>query len=392
MIEKIKGWLSPPVNTEDEEKNHRLTIVNAMVIGGTIFIVLVFIGNLFDPLTPFRNYILDFFIAAVFLISRYQLRKGKLNFVGAGMLTASFLLITASIASEGSIRTPTITNLALVIIISGILFDFKGILISIAASSLSVYGLIYAENAGMLQPFHYATSMLQWFTLTLSFFITGGITYFTHMITMTALKRSKKEIQVRKQVEKELQQRVAEVEKLQEELREQALHDPLTGLFNRRYLAETLPRELTRCTREKEPLSIIIADIDHFKTINDNFGHLTGDKFLVRIAGVIKQILRDSDIVCRFGGEEFLIVLPGASLDSARERAEAIRQKCANMLLQHEGQEIGITLSLGVSAARQHGTEGETIITKADQAMYYSKQMGRNQVQVWNADIVPGKK
>lgn len=382
MIKNLKRWLSPPVNSEDDEKNHRVTILNAMVIAGAILITLVFFANLFDPQTPLRNYIIDFIVAGVFLISRSALHKGKITFVGIGMLSACFLLIVLSISSEGSIRTPTITNLVLVIIISGILFEFKGILISITASSLAVYCLIYAENAGMLQSYHDSTSILQWFTLTVSFIITGGITYFTHMITMAALKRSKIEILERKRVEKELQKRMTEVESLQGELRKQALHDPLTGLFNRRYLSETLPRELTRCTRENQPLSIIIADIDYFKAINDTYGHLAGDTFLVKIAEVIKHIMRDSDVVCRFGGEEFLLVLPGAGIETALERAEEIRLKCAKLIVPQAGRDISITLSLGISSFPLHGSDGEELIKKADQAMYDAKRKGRNRIQV----------
>jgi diguanylate cyclase (GGDEF)-like protein/PAS domain S-box-containing protein len=202
-----------------------------------------------------------------------------------------------------------------------------------------------------------------------------------------------RDISHRKQVEDALRQanellnqRVAEVERLQAELREQALRDPLTGLHNRRYLSETLPREIARAERENEPVSVIVSDIDNFKMINDTYGHQAGDRFLVEIAGLMKNCTRISDVVCRYGGEEFLLVFPGASLACAAQRAEEIRQKIADTVLQHEGRELHTTISFGVAAYPDHGTVPENIIIKADKALYMSKQAGRNRVTIWQED------
>jgi diguanylate cyclase (GGDEF)-like protein len=200
-----------------------------------------------------------------------------------------------------------------------------------------------------------------------------------------------RDISQRKQAEEalhaaneQLSLRVAEVEQLQAELREQALHDPLTGLYNRRYLTEMLGREVARTKSEQTPLSIIVSDIDLFKNINDNHGHQVGDRFLVAVAKLMTASTRGSDVVCRYGGEEFIILMPGASLPAAAQRAEALRQACAALCIRHEGQALSITMSFGVAALPDHGQEAEQVIIKADKAMYQSKQAGRNQVTVWS--------
>ena len=202
----------------------------------------------------------------------------------------------------------------------------------------------------------------------------------------------KEDISERKQAEaalkaanRELSLRVAEVEGLQAELREQALHDPLTGLYNRRYLNEALAREVVRCRRENTPLSIIMADIDHFKMINDSYGHQAGDEVLVRVAALLKGQARGSDIACRYGGEEFLLVMPGSPLEFARKRAEEIRQKCAALTIEKRGTQLDVTLSFGIAVCPDHGLDGEEVIIKADQALYQSKAAGRNRVTVWRA-------
>jgi diguanylate cyclase (GGDEF)-like protein len=196
---------------------------------------------------------------------------------------------------------------------------------------------------------------------------------------------AKQEISERKQAEDALQKAneqlradMEKIEQLKEELREQAIHDPLTGLYNRRYLNETLARELARVEREKAPLSIIISDVDHFKMINDTYGHSLGDKFLVEIANLMKNHARGSDIVCRYGGEEFLLVLPGTTISSAAKRAEEIRQKCTEIIIQHKGKDLKVTMSFGMATYPDHGKESEEIIAKADKALYRAKAQGRN--------------
>lgn len=163
------------------------------------------------------------------------------------------------------------------------------------------------------------------------------------------------------------------------QLRELSLRDPLTGLFNRRYLEETLERELRRAGRKGQGLGLILVDIDHFKRINDRFGHAAGDAALCAVAALFQSAVRGSDIVCRYGGEEFVFMLPEASLPATLRRAEEIRAGAAQLRPEWQGLRLdGLTLSLGVAAYPEHAQDGAALLAAADAAMYRSKRAGRN--------------
>ena len=168
---------------------------------------------------------------------------------------------------------------------------------------------------------------------------------------------------------------------LRETLLHQAIRDPLTGLFNRRYLEESMAREVARATRTKNPLSVIMTDIDHFKVFNDQFGHAAGDEVLRVVSDCLINSVRGSDIVCRFGGEEFLIVLQDAGLVDAANRAEQIRKSVSSIPLDFQGKNLGyVTMSFGVSEFPIHGEVPERFIKEADMALYRAKKEGRNRV------------
>ena len=168
--------------------------------------------------------------------------------------------------------------------------------------------------------------------------------------------------------------------KLQKELEEQAIRDSLTGLYNRRFLDETLSRELSRAERDKYSVSIVMLDLDHFKVFNDTYGHDVGDMMLKQLGKLLTAQVRAGDIACRFGGEEFVVVMPKASLSVAKQRANDWRMKFESQILIHEGEVLNATLSAGVAVYPLHGTTSEEIIRKADQAMYAAKAAGRNLV------------
>ena len=178
--------------------------------------------------------------------------------------------------------------------------------------------------------------------------------------------------------------------KLRETLRQQSVRDPLTGLFNRRFLEEVLDRELARLERKNLPLSLIMIDVDNFKSFNDTFGHEAGDAVLRDLGGVLQRHVRGSDIACRYGGEEFTIVLPEASVEIGRQRAEMLREAARELRLVHDGKSLGaITLSLGVACFPGHGRRREHLLQVADAALYEAKNGGRNRVVVSNVKTLP---
>ena len=170
---------------------------------------------------------------------------------------------------------------------------------------------------------------------------------------------------------------------LQEILRGQSVRDSLTGLFNRRYMDESFGREISRAQRIGSALGIIMFDIDHFKNFNDTLGHDAGDAILRELGTFLLEQFRSEDIVCRFGGEEFIVILPGASLDNTRKRAESLRKAVKQLDAYHHGTLLNkITLSIGVASFPDHGEDAEALLRAVDQALYRAKNEGRDQVVV----------
>jgi len=170
---------------------------------------------------------------------------------------------------------------------------------------------------------------------------------------------------------------------LRERLRSQSIRDPLTGLFNRRYLEESLDRELCGAARKQRPLAVIMLDLDHFKRFNDTFGHEAGDVVLREVGKLLQRNLRGEDIACRYGGEEFVLILVEAPIEAARQRAEQIRADVKQLIVEHAGQTFGaVTLSLGIAAFPEDGQTSNGLVNAADQALYRAKAAGRDRVVV----------
>jgi diguanylate cyclase (GGDEF)-like protein/PAS domain S-box-containing protein len=168
------------------------------------------------------------------------------------------------------------------------------------------------------------------------------------------------------------------VQVLQEELREQSTHDALTGLYNRRFLEESFRRELLLAERTGRPVSLIMSDLDHFKEVNDRDGHLAGDEVLRVLGSQMKANARASDIICRYGGEEFLLVLPGMTAQGAVERAEQLRAAIAGTQVSYRGSVITRTASFGIASFPLHGRTTDELVAAADSALYSAKAGGRN--------------
>jgi diguanylate cyclase (GGDEF)-like protein len=167
--------------------------------------------------------------------------------------------------------------------------------------------------------------------------------------------------------------------RLRETLARQAMRDSLTGLFNRRYLEESLERELHRVSRKQLGLGVIMADLDHFKRFNDTFGHKAGDALLAAMGQVLRGCVRQGDIPCRYGGEEFVLILPEITLEHLKARAAAVQRRVQEVQVFHEGKYLGqVTLSLGLALFPEHGTSAEALMAAADTALYRAKAAGRN--------------
>jgi diguanylate cyclase (GGDEF)-like protein len=178
-----------------------------------------------------------------------------------------------------------------------------------------------------------------------------------------------------------IQKAKAELLQAQESLRFHAEHDSLTGVLNRRAIRDVLRRELARCRRENQTLGVILADVDHFKKINDRYGHAAGDALLVGVVQRISSTLRRYDIVGRYGGEEFLIIAPGCDLELAERLAERIRAAVEEEPVDLGNENAPITLSLGVTLGTST-SDPEFLVTMADTAMYQAKRNGRNRLEI----------
>jgi diguanylate cyclase (GGDEF)-like protein/PAS domain S-box-containing protein len=170
--------------------------------------------------------------------------------------------------------------------------------------------------------------------------------------------------------------------RLRETLKNQSIRDPQTGLFNRRYMEDSLVRELSRAERTGKTVVVAMVDIDNFKRLNDTYGHTAADAVLREWSEILKAKFRGSDIVCRYGGEEFVIILPDITLDDARQRLEQLRRDLARMVVREEGQAIqAITVSMGLAHYPVHGQNSQALLQAADHALYRAKEMGRDRIE-----------
>jgi diguanylate cyclase (GGDEF)-like protein len=199
--------------------------------------------------------------------------------------------------------------------------------------------------------------------------------------------QAQNELELRQAAEKRLSEanqqlttQLTEIQKLQKILREQAIRDSLTGLFNRRFLEESFIQALARAEREKQNIGVILLDIDKFKNINDTYGHAAGDQVLVAMAKTLLHQMRSSDTICRYGGEEFLLVLPNSNLEETRRRAEDLHQAVGQLEVLYGESRLKVTASLGIASYPLHGLGMDELVRHADNNLYMAKNNGRNQV------------
>ena len=207
--------------------------------------------------------------------------------------------------------------------------------------------------------------------------------YYLVILTRDAYRSASTAVQLRRELresQRTLSARLEEIERLQAELREQALRDPLTGLHNRRHLDARMPDLLAQAHKAAEPLSVLLLDIDHFKQVNDVHGHQAGDEALRHVARLISRHTRSTDLVCRYGGEEFVVVLPGVATAQAAERADALRTALEATPARFGALVLPLTASFGVAGVTDEARHPDRLIGAADKALYEAKAQGRNRV------------
>ncbi len=234
-----------------------------------------------------------------------------------------------------------------------------------------VFGGLYA-GFRFLPDIHWFTTVLAVTSISLYLLLVGYVSFSRNQVLYHAREQQRL-------TERELKQQIEENRQLQEKLQDQANRDPLTGLYNRRYLDDSLQREISRCLRQGDPLSLVLIDLDHFKAVNDDHGHNAGDLVISQLALALTTLSRASDIVCRFGGEEFLVVLPGTGLEAAEARAEEYRRVFEGTPVPVDNASLSVTLSAGVACSYREIAPDE-LIRYADQALYQAKETGRNRV------------
>jgi len=265
------------------------------------------------------------------------------------------------------------------------LMVFRGPLGMVQAATALMLGIALAW---LVQP-PYLTTLNHWLAnllcivgLTLYLMMVGNVAFSRNIRIREAREQLRASEAALQEANHALHQQLAEINLLQQQLRAQADRDPLTGAYNRRYFDVSIERELVQCSRHQQALALILIDIDHFKTVNDEYGHQAGDLVLTALADVLSLHSRASDIVCRYGGEEFLVALPNTDADTAKRRAEHYRAVFANLRLDWHGAELTATISLGVASFPRHGSDIDALLRSADLALYRAKHLGRNRVEL----------
>jgi len=282
---------------------------------------------------------------------------GYYNISAILLVASAFVTPWASLLFDPSILKGDfvpLTYLTFSILLSSI---FLPTYITVVLAALQITGLTLVL---ILSP---ATPSFNWFSFLAFVALTSVFSILANSIIQSNIK----------QIESQAHQLTLNEARLQE----LSIRDHLTNLFNRRYLEETLEREIQRAVRTQHPLGVIMLDIDHFKHINDSLGHAAGDLVLQELGKFLVGQIRQSDIACRYGGDEFILILPDTSRDITKERAEHLQEGVKHLSIKHKN-EITISISQGVAVFPDDGSTCETILKSADTALYRAKHDGSN--------------
>lgn len=368
MLEKlisIYGWLVKPVESLPEPERRQADLLAKILLFLLLFAAATLITILiFDPHRDpnINQYVIFIGGLIVFITFAFGLNRRGYYTIAAVLLVACAssaswisLIIDPSIFQGDFVP---LTYLAFSILLSSILLST---FITILLAGLQITGLT------LLLLFCECTSMFNWFSF-LAFII---LTSIFSILANNIIQRNIKQI--------ESQSRQLALKEAQ--LREQSIQDYLTKLFNRRYLEEALKRKIQRAELDQYSIGIIMLDIDNFKPINDTLGHAVGDIVLKELGKFLSGQVRQSDIACRYGGDEFVLILSEASKDITKERAEQLRDAVKSLVIEYDNQMLGpITLSLGVAVYPDDGSVDEELLKSVDFALYRAKRDGGDRV------------
>jgi diguanylate cyclase (GGDEF)-like protein len=357
-------WLINPV-AQSETVRRRARVLSIMllilIVATALFLALILIqvqvhSPTITPYTALIGGMITFFLIAFGLnhLGKYEL---------AASLTVAAVLLGAWVAIIVNNRLGVSDVFSFLYLLVSVL------LCSILLSTRATIVLIVTQLIALLLLTHFVPSVSSLDFQSLVIFIS-----FLSLLSAVSNFVSGQDL-------RQIELQTSELVKREALLRELSVRDALTGLYNRRYLEETLERELSRAARKQLPVGVIMIDIDHFKIYNDNYGHAAGDAVLHQLGEFLHRHVRGSDIACRYGGEEFTLILPEATRAVTRERAELVCKEALHVRVLFEGRVLHpITLSLGVAVFPADGSSAEAVLRSADSALYCAKRKGRGRV------------
>ena len=354
---------------EQERKSRRVRVLSLMLVGVIVFTAFfVFIIIRLYPIHPDAIK-----LASISLLT--QITALLITFRGhpklAAVLVSSLMWViyTITIYLTGGLQSPIILSQFFIVIMVGILIGSKMAFIFAGASMLSQMGLFIIEQNYALPTRIWPESLtVHWIAHSIFILMGATFVYISNQEIRTAL---------------------AEVQQREDELRRLAMMDHLTGIFNRRFFFTFAEREFSRSLRYNLPLAFLMIDVDHFKQINDTHGHAMGDRVLRSLAEYLQESIRENDILCRFGGEEFAILLPHTDISTAALVAERLRTLLQKIQTETSKGIINPTISVGISGLENKPNTLDEMLENADNALYKAKQLGRNQVVVFHAPTYP---
>jgi diguanylate cyclase (GGDEF)-like protein len=386
---------------ENNDDRRLIIVVNAvLIIGGLIYVI-------FEP-GPFSTLRLVIvgitillFIALLLAIWNY-LQPARIIFSVAGFLVVTYLI------SIGGIHDDAIGGYYLLLILCTLFFGRRGLVILGLLNTTAILVVGWGEVTGLITTtFSPLTDVSTVITSAFFMAISSLILFFfiTRLTNMVEIARQKEQSLAETNLElnelrtileqrvqdrtsdlqtsnKKLKTQLSRIKKLQARLLEEAIRDPLTGLYNRRFMNENLTLEIAKAKRMNFPITIFFIDIDHFKRFNDRYGHQVGDRILIEIGEILQKGLRAGDFACRYGGEEFLVILPDMPKEKSKATAERILLKMKNLSLPNPEDTTKVTVSIGISVYPQDATLMDELIFAADQALYFAKLKGRNRVEI----------